>query len=170
MLQLEYSSLVIFAFINGLIKISVLLFYRRIFVVDRAWSNGRNLFFTGMITLIGLWAGVSMLVFIFMCGTSFQTLFQSIPADLALKCVDTLKVGWQYAISDFVSDGLIVLIPIPFVGSFPSKSPLCERKLMSSQDLVTQPPHLTQICSHRMLSPRYTRIRCFPHPPRMDVL
>lgn len=68
-----------------------------------------------MITLIALWAGVSMFVFVFMCGTSFQTLFQSIPQDLAVKCVDTLKVGWQYAIADFASDGLIVLIPIPFV-------------------------------------------------------
>jgi hypothetical protein len=43
-----------------------------------------------------------------------QTLFTS-PENLAAKCVDTFMVGYSHSISDFISDALILVIPIPLV-------------------------------------------------------
>lgn len=113
-MQLEYSSLVIHAVVNGCIKVSVLAFYRRIFVVAPHWKNARYIFFTSMMVLIGTWAGAFLFTFVFMCGTSVQVLFIA-PEEMIQRCVNTLMVGYSYSISDFISDGLILLIPVPFV-------------------------------------------------------
>ena len=50
-----------------------------------------------------------------MCGTRFDVLVGESEDDPAIYCVDTLRVGYSYAISDFISDMIIILIPIPFV-------------------------------------------------------
>ncbi|KAF2278032.1 uncharacterized protein EI97DRAFT_432117 [Westerdykella ornata] len=113
--KLEYSFLVIFATTNGLIKMSVLFLYRRLFVVDKQnWTNGRNVFFITMITLMGLWATSYTFAFMFMCKGNFEILFTDLLAVME-QCVNTFMVGYSCSISDFISDALIVLIPIPFV-------------------------------------------------------
>ncbi|KAF2120407.1 hypothetical protein BDV96DRAFT_595941 [Lophiotrema nucula] len=114
-IKFEVSSLIIFAATNGFIKLSVLFFYRRIFVVDKALSSARNLLFCTMIILIAMWSVVYTFTFTFMCGTRFDVLVGESEDDPAIYCVDTLKVGYSYAISDFISDAIIILIPIPFI-------------------------------------------------------
>ncbi|KAL1601466.1 hypothetical protein SLS60_006381 [Paraconiothyrium brasiliense] len=112
--RLEYSSLILFTATAGFIKISVLLFYRRIFTIIPSYKDARSWFFIIMITLISAWALSWIFAFVFMCRLSVQTLFTS-PENLEAKCVDTFMVGYSHSISDFVSDALIILIPIPFV-------------------------------------------------------
>ncbi|KAF2119247.1 hypothetical protein BDV96DRAFT_642284 [Lophiotrema nucula] len=112
--RLEYSSLILFTVTACCIKVSVLSMYKRIFVVVPSWKDKRNLFFIVMITLISAWAISWTFAFIFMCGKEVQTLFTN-PENLLKYCVDTLAVGYSHAISDFITDALIILIPIPFI-------------------------------------------------------
>lgn len=64
--------------------------------------------------LVGMWSASYVFAFIFMCRQDVEVLFMD-PSVLMQKCVDTLMVGYSYAISDFITDALIILIPIPFV-------------------------------------------------------
>lgn len=50
----------------------------------------------------------------FPCGRNVESYFVN-PDEWAERCVDTLTLGYSYSISDFTSDGLIILIPVPFV-------------------------------------------------------
>jgi hypothetical protein len=118
MSKLEYSFLVIFAPTNGLVKLSVLFLYRRIFVIDKHWKNARNCFMVLMIVLIALWSVSFTFTFMFMCKGKFEVLFYDLMA-VMVECVDTFKVGYSCSISDFVGDALIILIPIPFVSPQP---------------------------------------------------
>ena len=111
---MEYAFLCIFAPANGLVKISVLLLYRRIFVVQKNnWKDPRNAFFLAMVAIIFAWATASTLVFVFFCRGHFEWWFNLMIA--GEKCLDGMKFAYQYAISDFITDVLIILIPIPFV-------------------------------------------------------
>ncbi|KAF2740385.1 hypothetical protein EJ04DRAFT_424927, partial [Polyplosphaeria fusca] len=94
-------------------KLSVLFFYRRIFVIDKSIRNARNLLFCSLIILIGLWTVAYTFTYVFMCGTRFNALVGETD-DYAPYCVDTLMVAYSYAIPDFISDAIIVLTPIPF--------------------------------------------------------
>lgn len=97
-----------------MIKVSFLLLYKRIFVVDKSWKTARTFFINAMITIISLWAGGFTLTFLSMCKGDWQVLFIDIEATLE-KCVDTLELGYALAISDFITDALIIIIPLPFV-------------------------------------------------------
>ncbi|KAF2258878.1 hypothetical protein CC78DRAFT_477090 [Lojkania enalia] len=112
--KLEYSFLCIFAPTNGMVKVSVLFLYRRLFVVNRNWKDPRSALFIVMIALTTMWAISYTFTFIFMCKGDFNVLFYDLLA-VQEKCVDTFKVGYSFSISDFVSDVLILLIPIPFI-------------------------------------------------------
>ncbi|KAF2634357.1 hypothetical protein P280DRAFT_511958 [Massarina eburnea CBS 473.64] len=105
--RLNYSSIIIFAFVNGLIKISVLSLYGRIFVIVSHWKNHRSLFFRSMMTIVGTWAASFTVAFIFACGVD--------PEHMVERCSKGYTVSYWYAISDFISDILIVLVPIPFL-------------------------------------------------------
>jgi uncharacterized membrane protein len=67
-----------------------------------------------MITLISAWSLSYVFAFVFMCRKDVQTLFTSTENAVA-KCVNTFAVGYSHSISDFITDALIILIPIPFV-------------------------------------------------------
>lgn len=98
-----------------MIKVSFLLLYKRIFVIDSSWKTTRTFFINAMITIVSLWAGGFALTFLFMCKGDWRVLFVDIEAALE-KCVDTLELGYALAISDFITDALIIIIPLPFVG------------------------------------------------------
>ena len=101
----------------GLAKVGVLVFYRRIFVVDqRSLRDIRNLIMIVMIVLTTLWSLAFCLALMWMCKGDFQAAFQS-PAIAAAKCVDAPLLGYAFSVSDFVSDVLIILLPLPFVST-----------------------------------------------------
>ncbi|KAF2269567.1 hypothetical protein CC78DRAFT_422505, partial [Lojkania enalia] len=113
--KMEYSFLVIVAPALGFVKVSIIAFYRRIFVVEKhSFRDARNFFMILMIVLISLWSAGFCLAFMWMCKGDFNAAFQP-PAVLMQKCVNTVMLGFAFSVSDFVTDVIIISIPMPFV-------------------------------------------------------
>ncbi|CAI6312954.1 unnamed protein product [Periconia digitata] len=113
--KLEYSFICIVVPLLGLIKISVLAFYRRLFVIEKSNArDARNLIVTISMVFVALWAITFDLAFIWMCKGDFNAAFGP-PAEVAEKCIDAPLLAYIFSISDFITDALIILIPIPFV-------------------------------------------------------
>ncbi|KAH4063448.1 hypothetical protein HBI37_002090 [Parastagonospora nodorum] len=113
--RLQYIFLVISAPALGAIKISVVCFYRRIFVVDktnlRDFSNAMYIF---VIALVSIWTGGFCLAFMFSCKGEFAAFWTS-AISLITKCVNTLELFFAFAVSDFISDCFIIVLPIPMI-------------------------------------------------------
>lgn len=93
---------------------SVLFLYRRLFVVHRGFSEPRNLVITAMIVLVAMWGTAYELTEIFACKLEFVKVFYD--SELGQRvCINTFDVGYSFAISDFIMDALIIIIPVPLV-------------------------------------------------------
>ncbi|CAI6339177.1 unnamed protein product [Periconia digitata] len=115
--RLQYIFVVISVPTLGLINLSVLTFYRRIFVIDRSnLKDFRNAVYFGMMVAITLWTGGFFLSFMFACKGHFTAWWTS-AISLITNCVNTLELVFAYAISDFITDVSIMLLPIPSVMS-----------------------------------------------------
>ena len=93
----------------GTIKLSVLFFYRRIF-------RGKTFdyYSRGMITIVGAWTIAFFFTVLFECGTKFEYLWSTL-LNLLTHCTNDLMYLKAYAISDVITDGLILATPIPIV-------------------------------------------------------
>ena len=93
----------------GLVKISILFFYRRIFC-------GRffNIICWTLIAIVIAWALAFFLTTVFNCGSLFSANWNTI-GQLRLKCLNTFKQLLALSISDVVVDVCIFAIPVPFV-------------------------------------------------------
>jgi len=103
-------------------KLSFIFFYRRIFVTG---SSSRNLFgksTIGMIILIVLWTISFVFAFFFSCGSDISAHWNE--RVLRAKCDKGLTAENALAISDFLIDVMVFLLPIPMVryGCVPSFS------------------------------------------------
>ena len=106
--QCEYAFNIMSPLALGLIKLSILFFYRRIFrgrLFD--WLNW------SLIISVMLWTLGFFLTQVFDCGTRFATNW-GLLADLE-KCLSTFKQLLAYSISDVIIDVFIVLLPLPLV-------------------------------------------------------
>lgn len=95
---------------NGLTKISAILFYRRIFVV-----NKRTKFdIVTMISLVvvALWTVAFFFATIFGCGLHFTYAWKALL--FIQKCQTNIRTD-AIIISDFVTDVLVWLLPMPMV-------------------------------------------------------
>lgn len=114
LLQIQYHVDWIGVFAFGLMKLSILFFYHKIFCPA---SAKRSVFAKVVKTMIGL-VTVWMITFgigaIFLCGTS-PTYAWAPVAVIAQKCSAQLPFLEGYAISDFIMDCLIWALPIPKV-------------------------------------------------------
>ncbi|KAI4111250.1 MAG: hypothetical protein LQ339_000711 [Xanthoria mediterranea] len=93
----------------GLVKVSILLFYQRIF-------RGRTFKIISW-TLIGIastWAVAFLLVTIFDCRGNFEANWGSV-RDLRAECIDTFEQLLALSISDVITDVCILTLPIPLV-------------------------------------------------------
>jgi len=114
--QLEVIAAITHIITSGLVKLSVLFFYHRIFVIDTHWKDGRNLCISSLIVLVSLWTIIYTFTYAFACGTHFQALWKPETAnDFDKYCVDTTTIGFSIAISAFISDATVLLVPIRFV-------------------------------------------------------
>ncbi|KAF2726648.1 hypothetical protein EJ04DRAFT_452918 [Polyplosphaeria fusca] len=113
--QSEVSSLIIFAATNGFVKLSVLAMYKRIFVIAPSWRNARNIFFAVTMTIIGMWAVAFTFTYMFMCGVDYDIMWNAETQVVLQKCVNTFMVAYSHSISDFITDALVILIPLPFI-------------------------------------------------------
>ena len=107
--QFQYIGYIVMAIAFGVIKLSVLLLYRRIFI--------GSLFHVWSLTICGLiimWSLSFTLGFGFECGTDASHLWRS-TKDSTSHCIDTTSISMAFAVSDLITDLLILAIPIPFV-------------------------------------------------------
>lgn len=98
----------------GLIKLSILLFYRKIFCgagVGRTMFDYTTRF---MIGLIIIWTVAFGFGFIFICKTNFSAAWGTL-AGLKKNCSGLLPFLQGFGISDFITDVMILALPIPKV-------------------------------------------------------
>ncbi|QKX53488.1 uncharacterized protein TRUGW13939_00567 [Talaromyces rugulosus] len=93
----------------GCIKLSFLFFYRRVFIkfVAREFSFV-NLF---MIAAVSAWTICFFFLLLFLCNTDFAAYWTSGTTE-AERCLPTGMVHMGYAISDVVTDIIIILMPV----------------------------------------------------------
>ena len=95
----------------GLVKLSVLFFYRRIFR-GKAFDICTKI----MIGLVCIWTISFFFVVMFQCGTKFFALWSNLFNNFTY-CLDDLVFLKSNSISDIVTDVLILAIPAPMVRS-----------------------------------------------------
>jgi len=88
----------------GLIKLSVLLFYRRIFTTE-AFRSRNNI----VIILIALWALAFFLAEVFVCGSRPAILWRGKPSKG--QCVNQAQLLLWFAITDIIGDIAVLTMP-----------------------------------------------------------
>ncbi|KAB8302374.1 hypothetical protein EYC80_005800 [Monilinia laxa] len=96
----------------GFVKLSLILFYRRVFTRNAAPRFNVVTWF--MIFIIILWTLSFFLSILFICGTDFSTYWTSTIVEKE-HCVDTSKLHNAFAISDVVTDFVIISLPVPMI-------------------------------------------------------
>ncbi|KAL8827401.1 MAG: hypothetical protein Q9170_007031 [Blastenia crenularia] len=96
----------------GCIKLSFLFFYRRIFCTVKASVFGRVT--QTMIGLTIVWTVAFFIASTLRCGRHFNAAFGS-KEDVSAKCGPIFVIEDSLAISDFLFDVIIILMPIPNV-------------------------------------------------------
>ncbi|EPE32025.1 plasma membrane protein Pth11-like protein [Glarea lozoyensis ATCC 20868] len=107
--KIKYAFNIMQALAFGTIKLSVLLFYRRIF-------RGRSFNITSWI-MIGVticWTLGFLFTYIFECRTKFWAFWSTLD-DLLTHCLNDVFFQKVLAITDVVTDVLILSIPIPCI-------------------------------------------------------
>ncbi|KAF2812872.1 uncharacterized protein BDZ99DRAFT_568176 [Mytilinidion resinicola] len=99
----------------GLIKGSILCFYRRIFCIYGLSRYIPLIAITFMLTIVFTWTVGFFFAYVFGCGTTFDVYWAGAGADIIAKCVDTQMMMYALSLSGFLCDALIILIPIPLV-------------------------------------------------------
>jgi len=98
-----------------LIKLSFLLFYKRVLVYDKTnWKDPRNLTINILISIIIIWGLGFVLIMLAGCRNHFSAHYTTLEGNMG-KCINTFKYLYAFAISDFITDCLIILLPIPLV-------------------------------------------------------
>lgn len=107
--KIEYASYVIMSLTFGLIKISVVTFYRRIFISEgfRRWS-------AGLLAFIGLWTIAFFLSLVLWCGSHPAAGWTS-PKDIVKYCDNLADLELAFAVTDAMTDLLVILTPIPML-------------------------------------------------------
>lgn len=93
----------------GIIKMSVLLLYRRLLVGPLF-----NRYSLAMCFVIALWSLSFFFAFAFQCGTDIAHWWTS-AATIKAYCDNTNAVNLGFVISDVITDFMILIIPIPIV-------------------------------------------------------
>jgi len=97
----------------GFTKLSFVFFYRRIFVEGRT-KKAFNIVTILIACLISLWMAGFFLQYIFQCGSHFSAAWG--PHEVSLvECLQGLKAENAVAISDFLTDVIVLALPVPMV-------------------------------------------------------
>lgn len=117
-MQIQYFFDFIGVFAFGMLKLSILFFYRKIFCAIPSTNSGRAPIFdtitTVMIILVVVWTLAFGIGAIFLCGAHPKNAWAPV-AVVAEKCSAQLIFLEGYAISDFIMDVIIWALPHPKV-------------------------------------------------------
>lgn len=114
----------------GLVKLSLLFFYRRIFSIGR--GKVFNAITVGMISVITIWTIGFFFGFLFICGSHFTAYWSSLASE-KVYCVNTMFLHNWYAISDVITDIIVLIIPLPLVCCISFWKPLKTGLLIRNQ-------------------------------------
>lgn len=98
----------------GLIKISFLLFYQRIFAVQK--KTFADVLLLVLIILVSLWTAAFFFTSLFQCRLDFWANYGS-AMEIQTNCIDTTTMVFVLSITDFITDVVIICIPIPLVSN-----------------------------------------------------
>lgn len=94
----------------GLIKLSFIMFYRRIFCTGmRTWFSIGTVIMGGLIVA---WTITFFFVFVFYCGTHPEKEWGTV-LDIITFCPNALDNQMALGISDSIMDVIIIMMPIP---------------------------------------------------------
>ena len=111
-LKLEYTIFLLHTLAQGFIKLSVIIFYRRIFCVGKQpWFSTATV---AMVVVVSVWTVAFFFANAFSCRTNFSAYWSPLEV-LQTRCINTLQELLAFAISDFITDILILCMPIPMV-------------------------------------------------------
>ena len=96
------------------IKLSIVAFYRRIFVTHRGFAV--DLLTKGISVVIILWSFTFIMLIVFACGKHFWANWGATGEQL-IYCPVAFTSEYGLAISNLILDALIFIMPIPFVSS-----------------------------------------------------
>ena len=112
MLQAELIALILQPWILGLAKISIVLFYRRIFCTGiRSRFSAISV---GFIGLTVIWTLAFFFAILFSCGTDISAAWGTFE-EYKTHCDNTVLLDEIYAIVDFVLDFIVFVMPLPLV-------------------------------------------------------
>ena len=110
--KIEYAVQLMQILGLGCIKASFIMFYRRIFCTGhRTWFWYLTI---GMLVLILCWTISFFFVFVFYCGSNVWAEWSTV-INLATYCPNGGPYQSGLAISDFLMDIMVILLPIPLV-------------------------------------------------------
>ena len=110
--QAEYIVLILQPWLLGFVKLSIVSFYRRVFVVsNRGWFS---IFTAAFMVLTGAWAVTFFFAFTLACGTHVGAAWGTYD-EFRAYCVNTILLDEIYTIVDFVLDLVVLLMPLPLV-------------------------------------------------------
>ena len=96
----------------GCVKLSVLCFYWRIFCTGT--TNLYKIVIFLMMGIVAAWTISFFFGFLFACKGNFSAWWGSFE-NLVAQCVQTYNMELGLAVSDVITDGIIILLPIPMV-------------------------------------------------------
>lgn len=96
----------------GCTKMSFLFFYKRIFAINRIGTT--NILLIGMLVFIFLWMVGFLLTALFQCKLDFWAAWTS-PMTQVEHCISQPKQALALTITDFSTDIIIIIMPIPLV-------------------------------------------------------
>ncbi|KAI1446878.1 hypothetical protein F5Y02DRAFT_416763 [Annulohypoxylon stygium] len=111
--KIEFVVICMIPLALGCTKASFLRFYKRIFSINAKVDK----FLTGFIVLVGVWTVGFFFATIFECGLDFWVLWgtKSSGKNITSHCVNTQGLSLAFTITDFVTDVIIIGIPVPLI-------------------------------------------------------
>jgi len=94
----------------GIIKLSVLLLYRRIFAANKRF----NITSIVLCAVIILWSFSFLMAYIFECGTNLWAIWTS-GATIEKYCDNEAAQTVSFCVTDAVTDLLVITAPIPLI-------------------------------------------------------
>ncbi|KAF7525077.1 hypothetical protein G7054_g11194 [Neopestalotiopsis clavispora] len=112
MAKIEFAFILLLPCTLTCIKASFLLFYARIFIVDK---RGRiSYLLNGMLAFVIIWGIAFFFVDLFSCKLHVQAFWGS-TQELETECKNSMLLVLSLCITDFAADAAIIAIPVPLI-------------------------------------------------------
>ena len=110
-MQLEWAIITMQPTALGLIKLSFIYFYRRVFVTGAKKRDSFDILTYVAVIIIAAWTIAFLFANIFVCKGSWAALWTNLDT-LTTQCIKTPKMLLGLAVSDFLTDLMVILLPV----------------------------------------------------------